>query len=91
MHLKKIGRMHSVVRTSVEMDKAPKPEEGTIRNIISLSGLLLHPTEKQDETMVTMMVIGDMIKPLQKESMENLEKMMLERVHKFRNSCQEQM
>ncbi len=85
----KIGNMHSVVRTSVEMDKAPKPEEGTIRNIISLSGLLIHPAEKQDETMVSMMVVGDMIKPLHKESLENLEKMMLERVHKFRTTCQE--
>jgi len=64
MHSMKIGKMHSVVRTSVEMDKAPKPEEGCIRNIISLSGLLIHPSEKEGETMVSMMVIGDMIKPL---------------------------
>lgn len=89
MHMRKIGKMHSVIRTSVEMDKAPKPEEGTIRNVVSLSGLLITPTEKGDETMVSMMCISDMIKPLSKESVENLEKMMLERVHKFRSACQE--
>lgn len=84
MHMKKLGNITSVIRTSIEMDKAPKPEEGSIRQIISISGMVLQPSQNQQETMVSMMVIGDMIRPFQKESMLNLEKMMMERIMKFR-------
>jgi len=44
-HSRKCGDYFSLVRSSIEMDKAPKITEGHLRNMVSISGMIVHPQE----------------------------------------------
>jgi hypothetical protein len=87
-HSRKCGDYFSLVRSSIEMEKAPKTTEGHLRSLVSISGMIVHPQE-QGQVKVSMMCIVDTEKPLLKETLSNLDSIMLERIQKFKSYCEE--
>jgi hypothetical protein len=70
------------------MDKAPKTTEGHLRSMVSISGMHVHPQE-QGTVKVNMMCVVDTQKPLLKDTLQNLDSIIIERIHKFKSWCEE--
>jgi hypothetical protein len=80
---KKYGDCFTLVRSSIQYDKAPKFAEGHLQAIISLSGMVVYKKEAED-VFVSFISVLDTEKPFLDDTFKNLDVMMLERIKKFR-------